>query len=176
MSMYRLTPYSINSVVLLTVGAVVLGLRAGSDRPEGETNKQYMMGFIMTVIAAVLYGFILPLVELSYKKAKQAMSFSLVMEYQLVMCIFATVFCTVGMLINKDFQVTTHSLLIYSSPSSLLFFLSVYIQNPPLSVYILTRFIKSRRTKRLQMRVKARNCHSACGDFTELHLFATLNE
>ncbi|OWM79995.1 purine permease 3-like [Punica granatum] len=100
----RLTPYSINSVVLLTLGAAVLALHAGGDRPEGESNRQYILGFVMMVLAAALYGFILPLVELSYNKAKQVMTYSLVMEYQLVMCISATIFCTVGMLINKDFQ------------------------------------------------------------------------
>ncbi|OWM79998.1 hypothetical protein CDL15_Pgr006302 [Punica granatum] len=101
----RFTSYSINSVFLLTLAAVVLGLHAGSDRPEGESDRVYTIGFMMTVAAAALYGFVLPLVELSYKKGKQAITYSLVLEYQLVMCFFATAFCTVGMLINKDFQV-----------------------------------------------------------------------
>ncbi|OWM79997.1 purine permease 1-like [Punica granatum] len=101
----RFTSYSINSVFLLTLAAVVLALHAGSDRPEGESDRDYMLGFVMTVVAAALYGFLLPLVELSYKKGKQAITYSLVLEYQLVMCCFATAFSTVGMLINKDFQV-----------------------------------------------------------------------
>ncbi|KAI3455418.1 hypothetical protein Pfo_012081 [Paulownia fortunei] len=100
----KFTAYSINAVVLLTVGAVVLGLHTSSDRPEGESNKEYLLGFLMTLAAAALYGFILPSVELMYKKAKQALTFTLVMEIQLVMCFFATAFCTVGMLVNNDFQ------------------------------------------------------------------------
>ncbi|PKI47346.1 purine permease 3-like [Punica granatum] len=100
----KFTAYSTNSVFLLTPGAVVLALHTGSDRPEGESDRQYMLGFIMTAAAAVLYGFILPLVELSYKKGKQVMTYSLVLEYQLVLCFFATAACTIGMLINKDFQ------------------------------------------------------------------------
>ncbi|PKI47347.1 hypothetical protein CRG98_032272 [Punica granatum] len=64
----RFTSYSINSVFLLTLAAVVLALHAGSDRPEGESDRDYMLGFVMTVVAAALYGFLLPLVELSYKK------------------------------------------------------------------------------------------------------------
>ncbi|KAL8465851.1 hypothetical protein ACS0TY_035096 [Phlomoides rotata] len=100
----KLTAYSVNAVVLLTVGAVMLGLKAGSDRPKGESNKMYWLGFILTLLAAVLYGLILPLVELVYKKAKQAMTYTLVMEFQTVMGFFATVFCTVGMLVNNDFQ------------------------------------------------------------------------
>ncbi|KAL8465858.1 hypothetical protein ACS0TY_035101 [Phlomoides rotata] len=100
----KFTAYSINAVVLLTLGALVLGLHTNGDRPKGETNKQYFMGFFMTLAAAVLYGFVLPLVELMYKKAKQAITYTLVLEIQMVLCIFATAFCTVGMLVNKDFQ------------------------------------------------------------------------
>ncbi|KAI6687843.1 hypothetical protein NL676_024671 [Syzygium grande] len=53
----------------------------------------------MTLGAVVLYGFVLPLVELMYKKAKQVVTYSLVLEIQLVMCFFTTAFCTVGMLV-----------------------------------------------------------------------------
>ncbi|XP_073271994.1 purine permease 3-like [Primulina huaijiensis] len=100
----KFTAYSINSVVLLTVGAVVLGLHASGDRPKGESDKQYFVGFFMTLGAAAMYGLILPLVELMYLKAGQALTYTLVLEIQMVMCFFATAFCTVGMLINKDFQ------------------------------------------------------------------------
>ncbi|RWW02189.1 hypothetical protein GW17_00034735 [Ensete ventricosum] len=101
----KFTPYSINSVALLTVGAVILGLHVSSDRPDNVTRGQYYLGFILTLGAAALYGLILPLVELMYSKSKQAITYTLVMEMQLVMGFFATAFCTVGMLVNKDFQV-----------------------------------------------------------------------
>ncbi|GMY22246.1 purine permease 3-like [Fagus crenata] len=100
----KFTSYSINAVVLLTIGAGVLALHTSNDRPEGESIKDYIAGFFMTLGAAALYGFVLPLVELTYKKAKQTITYSLVMEFQMVMCLFATLFCTVGMLINKDFK------------------------------------------------------------------------
>ncbi|CDP01126.1 unnamed protein product [Coffea canephora] len=100
----KFTAYSVNAVVLLTVGAGVLAMHSSSDRPKGESTKMYVLGFLMTVAAAVLYGFILPVVELMYLKAKQAITYTLVLEIQLVMCLFATVFCTVGMIAKKDFQ------------------------------------------------------------------------
>ncbi|XP_073127514.1 purine permease 3-like [Henckelia pumila] len=100
----KFTAYSVNAVVLLTVGAVVLGLHVSGDRPEGEKNKEYFLGFFMTMAAAALYGFILPVVELMYLKAKQALNYSVVKEVQVVMCFFATAFCTVGMFINNDLQ------------------------------------------------------------------------
>ncbi|XP_019174181.1 PREDICTED: purine permease 3-like [Ipomoea nil] len=101
----KFTAFSINAVVLLTVGAVVLGLRAGSDRPAGESNKAYLLGFVLTVAAAALSGMMLPLIELSYLKAKQAASFSVVLEFQMIMGFVGTIFSTVGMIINKDFEV-----------------------------------------------------------------------
>ncbi|KAL3504808.1 hypothetical protein ACH5RR_034649 [Cinchona calisaya] len=100
----KFTAYSVNAIVLLTAGAGVLALHTSSDRPKGESSKLYVLGFLMTLAAAALYGLILPMVELMYMKAKQAITYNLVLEIQLVMCFFATLFCTVGMLINKDFQ------------------------------------------------------------------------
>ncbi|XP_002285719.1 purine permease 1-like [Vitis vinifera] len=100
----KFTSYSVNAIFLLSIGAGVLALHTSSDRPTNESNKEYYLGFVMTLAAAALYGFILPLVELTYKKTKQAITYSLVMEIQMVMCFFATVFCTVGMLVNNDFQ------------------------------------------------------------------------
>lgn len=100
----KLTSYSLNAVFLLTLGAVVLGLHADGDRPDNESARQYLVGFLMTVGAAFLYGFILPLMEFTYKKARQEITYALVLEIQMVMCLFATLFCTVGMLVNNDFQ------------------------------------------------------------------------
>ncbi|MCD7473225.1 hypothetical protein HAX54_014936 [Datura stramonium] len=100
----KFTSYSINAVVVLTVGAVLLGTRTSSDRPKGVTSKGYIVGFIMTLLAAALYGVILPCIELTYTKAKQAITATLVLEIQMVMCFAATVFCTVGIIANKDFQ------------------------------------------------------------------------
>nr|AYQ58111.1 nicotine uptake permease 1 [Nicotiana acuminata] len=100
----KLSPFSINAVVLLTVGAVLLGIRSNGDRPEGVTSKEYVIGFMMTLLAAALYGVILPCIELTYMKAKQAITATLVLEIQMIMSFAATAFCTIGMIVNKDFQ------------------------------------------------------------------------
>lgn len=101
----RFTSFSLNSIALLTVGAVALGLHASSDRPSGESNADYYKGFFLTLGCAALYGLILPLIELTYKKANQVITYSLVVEMQLVMGAFATLFCAIGMIFAKDFQV-----------------------------------------------------------------------
>ncbi|KAL8096369.1 hypothetical protein AgCh_037358 [Apium graveolens] len=100
----KFNSYSINAVVLLSIGSGVLALHTNSDRPDGESKREYIIGFVMTLGAAALYGLILPLIELVYQKAKQVVDFPLVMEIQMVMCLFATLFSTVGMLINNDFK------------------------------------------------------------------------
>ncbi|XP_031092204.1 purine permease 1-like isoform X2 [Ipomoea triloba] len=100
----RFTAYSVNAIVLLTMGAGVLAFGAGSDRPAGESSKEYIIGFVTTLSAAGLYGLILPAIELMYKLAKQAITYTLVLEIQTVMSFFATIFATIGMIINKDFQ------------------------------------------------------------------------
>ncbi|KAE8666781.1 Chaperone protein DNAj, putative isoform 1 [Hibiscus syriacus] len=81
----KFSAYSINAVFLLTIGAGVLALHSSSDRPENESNREYILGFLMTIAASALYGFILSLVELTYKKANQEISYALVMEIQMVM-------------------------------------------------------------------------------------------
>ncbi|CAH9067025.1 unnamed protein product [Cuscuta epithymum] len=101
----KFTAFMINAVVLLTLSAVVLGVRAGNDRPAGESKKEYILGFAFTIGCVALIGLLLPLVELSYSKVKMArIEYSMVLEYQMVLCFAATVFCTVGMFINHDFQ------------------------------------------------------------------------
>lgn len=100
----KFNPFSINSVVLLTASAVLLAFHTSGDRPAGVTNKQYVLGFILTLAAAALYGFIIPLIELTYRKTKRQITYTLVMEMQFIMSVVATVFCTVGMLVNRDFQ------------------------------------------------------------------------
>lgn len=104
-----------NAVVLLTLAAGVLGLHTSGDRPAGESTKNYVLGFIITIVVAVLDGFMLPLVELAYKKSKQIITYSLVMEVQFVMCMFATVFNAIGMIINNDFKVTLFNISVRST-------------------------------------------------------------
>ncbi|KAE9609064.1 hypothetical protein Lal_00020621 [Lupinus albus] len=96
--------YSVNTIFLLTVAAGILAMHSSGDRPSGEKSKQYVLGFVITVMVAVLDGFIYPLVELVYKKVKQTINYSLVLEVQFVMCLFASFFNIIGMIVNNDFK------------------------------------------------------------------------
>ncbi|KAM0895109.1 hypothetical protein ACQ4PT_024039 [Festuca glaucescens] len=105
----RFTAFSVNAVLLLSVGAAMLGVNGGGDRPAGVTRSQYYTGFGMTLAAAALYGFILPVMELSQARhlarAGCAVTYALVVEMQLVIGFTASAFSVVGMIVNNDFQV-----------------------------------------------------------------------
>ncbi|KAK1619411.1 hypothetical protein QYE76_024928 [Lolium multiflorum] len=106
---HRFTGSALNAIVLLSVGAAMLGLDAGRDRPPGVTGPQYGAGFGMALGAAALYGLMLPVMELSQawhaaRAGAAALTYTLVVEMQVVIGLTATAFCAVGMLVNKDFQ------------------------------------------------------------------------
>jgi drug/metabolite transporter (DMT)-like permease len=106
----RFTPFSVNAVVLLSVGAIMLGMNAGGDRPAGVSLAQYSAGFAMMLGAAALYGLMMPVIELSQgqhaARTGSAVTYTLVMEMQVVIGFIATAFSTVGMLVNNDFHVS----------------------------------------------------------------------
>ncbi|KAK9132166.1 hypothetical protein Scep_011694 [Stephania cephalantha] len=101
----KFTFYSVNAVVLLTLGALVLALHSSSDRPVGVSKGQYLLGFLITLGAAVLAGALFPLIELTYIKCRRPVDTVAVTQFQFIMNLFSTVICTVGMIINNDFQV-----------------------------------------------------------------------
>lgn len=82
----------------------MLALHTRGDRPAGVRTAGYWRGFFLTIGAAALYGLVLPLVELVYRKAGQAVTYTVVIEMQLVMGLFATAFCAIGMAAGNDFR------------------------------------------------------------------------
>ncbi|KAK9138247.1 hypothetical protein Sjap_008841 [Stephania japonica] len=101
---HKFTPYSTNSVVLMTLGSILLGISKSGDRPAGVTNAQYWIGFIVTLCSATMGGFMFTITEVSYAKVGNALTYSYVLQFQFVSAVSATVFSLIGMLINKDFS------------------------------------------------------------------------
>ncbi|OWM80997.1 hypothetical protein CDL15_Pgr007028 [Punica granatum] len=91
---HRFTHYSVNAVMLMTFGSLILGFNMNGDRPRE----------CLTATAA-LHGFIMPAPEYTHLLAGVAVSFDMVMKVQFLISMFATIFCTIPMVINKDFQV-----------------------------------------------------------------------
>lgn len=100
----KFTSYVLNSIVIITMGAVLLGVSSASDKPQGTTDKQYIIGFIVTVVASALFALLLPLMELIYKKVVGKASFARVMEVQVGISVVASVFSLIGMWADGDFK------------------------------------------------------------------------
>lgn len=109
----KFTSFSVNAIVLFTFGAAVLGVQGSDDKPDGESNLDYFLGYLLTLGAAVTYGLLPALMELMYKHAKKEVTYALIMEMQFIIGLATTVFCAVGMLINKDFQAISKEAKIY---------------------------------------------------------------
>ncbi|KAK9167475.1 hypothetical protein Scep_002666 [Stephania cephalantha] len=100
----KFTPFTINSVVLMTLGSVLLGPRTSGDRPAGVTGKGYLFGFFLTLGSAGLIGLVWPCVELCYAKATRVLNFTVVLQFQLNVAAFASIVSFIAMIANKDFQ------------------------------------------------------------------------
>ncbi|KAH7283357.1 hypothetical protein KP509_34G003100 [Ceratopteris richardii] len=99
----RITPYIINSIITITLGTILLAVSSGSDHPPGTTRSQYIIGFIVTIIASALFALTLPLIELIYNRIVGRTSFVRVMEVQIGIQFVASVFSLVGMGVVGDF-------------------------------------------------------------------------
>ncbi|KAH7283345.1 hypothetical protein KP509_34G002500 [Ceratopteris richardii] len=99
----KITPYIINSIVTITLGTVLLAVGSGSDHPPGTTRSQYIIGFVVTIIASALFALTLPLIELIYRRIVGRTSFARVLEVQIGIQVVASVFSLVGMGVAGDF-------------------------------------------------------------------------
>lgn len=106
---HKFTHYSINTVVLMILGSAILGLHLDGDRPNGVSDNKYRFGFFMTIVGSTIHGFMLPAVEYTHIKAGVPVTTNIVMQIQFLIMMFATLFCTVPMIINRDFQVCKYS-------------------------------------------------------------------
>ncbi|KAK1324156.1 putative purine permease 5 [Acorus calamus] len=95
---------SINAIVIITAGAVLLALDASSDRFPGIYNRQYTLGFIWDVLGSALHGLIFALSEMVFVKLLGRRSFHVVLEQQVMVSLFAFAFTTIGVVVNRDFQ------------------------------------------------------------------------
>ncbi|KAI3840928.1 hypothetical protein MKW92_031331 [Papaver armeniacum] len=100
----KFTAFIINAVIVMTLGSVLLGINTNGDRPIGVSKTQYLIGFLMTLAAAALTGLGTPFVELSFIKAARNITYSTLLQFQVILCLFGTCLNVIGMLINKDFQ------------------------------------------------------------------------
>jgi len=100
----KITPYIVNSLVLLTLSAILLGVHSDSDRPEGVNTAKYIVGFICTIAASAIYGLLLPLMQLVFDRVIKKETFAVVLEMQIYTSLVATVVCIVGLFVSGEFR------------------------------------------------------------------------
>ncbi|CAN1169395.1 Probable purine permease 4, partial [Linum perenne] len=87
--------YNLNSIVVLSLGSVLLGLGSEEDSTTtARTRVDYYVGFGCTVGAGLMFALYLPLVERIYRKVD---CYAMVVEMQAVMEAAATAFAVAGM-------------------------------------------------------------------------------
>ncbi|KAF3335243.1 putative purine permease 5 [Carex littledalei] len=94
---------TINAIVVITVGVVIIALDSNSDRYAGITDKQYILGFIWDIIGSALHGLIFALSELVFIKILGRRSFHVILEQQVMVSFSAFIFTSIGLLVNDDF-------------------------------------------------------------------------
>ncbi|KAI3952753.1 hypothetical protein MKW92_035282 [Papaver armeniacum] len=100
----KFTPYSINAIVVIIMGSILLAMTRSGDRPPGVTNSQYLLGFFMTIAASSTIGTLLVATQVAYAKANQAMTYPIVLQFQVCNAFFATLIGTIGGLVAMDFS------------------------------------------------------------------------
>ncbi|KAF9609896.1 hypothetical protein IFM89_018981 [Coptis chinensis] len=98
----KFTAYSIISVILVTLGLALSGLAANGDRPADTSDVEYYLGLFLVLASAALLGLIWPLIERAYSKAKRPVNYVIVLQFQINVAIFATLFNVIGLAIQRD--------------------------------------------------------------------------
>ncbi|KAI3833679.1 hypothetical protein MKX03_004014 [Papaver bracteatum] len=71
------------------------------DRPPGVTNPQYLLGFFMSIDVASIIGTLLVATQVAYAKA---MTYPIVLQFQVCNAFFATLIGIIGGLVSMDFS------------------------------------------------------------------------
>ncbi|GAB4843289.1 Probable purine permease 5, variant 2 [Ancistrocladus abbreviatus] len=100
----KLNASILNAVVIITAAVTIIALDSDSDRYGNVSNSQYIMGFIWDILGSALHGLIFALSELIFVKFLGRVSFHVVLEQQVMVSLFAFLFTTIGVIIDKSFQ------------------------------------------------------------------------
>ena len=91
----KLTPWIINSLVLLTLSASLVAVNSDPTEHKGVSKGKYALGFICTLGASTCYSLLLSLMQLSFEKVLKRETLSVVLEMQIYTSLVAT-FISIG--------------------------------------------------------------------------------
>ncbi|KAE9445383.1 hypothetical protein C3L33_22720, partial [Rhododendron williamsianum] len=100
----KFTVLIMNSVVVLTLSASLVGLNNDSDAPSGVSKWNYFLGFASTIGASALYSLLLSLTQLWFQKVLKKETFSVVLEIQIFASLVATCVSVVGLFASGEWK------------------------------------------------------------------------
>ncbi|KAM0934344.1 putative purine permease, plant [Dioscorea sansibarensis] len=100
----KFTSLILNSVVLLTFSAALLGIGSGSEESPGIPKGKYALGFVLTLSASATYSLILSLMQCTFQKVQKKETFSVVLEMQIWTAFFATCVSLVGLFASGEWK------------------------------------------------------------------------
>ncbi|THU65586.1 hypothetical protein C4D60_Mb05t05200 [Musa balbisiana] len=100
----KFTAFIMNSVVLLTFSAALLGFNENSESSADVSKGKYAIGFILTLGASATYSLILSLMQLTFQKVIRKETFSAVLEMQIYTAFVASCAAVVGLLASGEWK------------------------------------------------------------------------
>ncbi|XP_077235208.1 putative purine permease 11 [Tasmannia lanceolata] len=100
----KLTPLTLNSVVLLTFSASLLVVHANPADPTSTSSRNHAIGFMCTLGASATYSLLLSLIQLSFQKILKKETLVVVLEMQIYTAAVATFACVVGIFASGEWK------------------------------------------------------------------------
>ncbi|KAL8140408.1 hypothetical protein V2J09_006429 [Rumex salicifolius] len=111
----KFTPYIVNSLVILTISSTLLVFQPESadDTTTGVSHNKYILGFISTVAASALYGFILSLTQLAYDKVIKRIDFRAILDMLVYQSLVATWATVIGLFASGEWRTLNEEMKAY---------------------------------------------------------------
>ncbi|PIA47787.1 hypothetical protein AQUCO_01400411v1 [Aquilegia coerulea] len=102
----KFTHLILNSLVLLTISALVLGIQGGEDShgPSNIPPGKYIVGFLCTLGASALYSLLLSLNQVYFEKIRKEETILVVLEMTIFITMVATSVSVVGLFVSGQWK------------------------------------------------------------------------
>ncbi|KAI3407509.1 uncharacterized protein J3R85_020943 [Psidium guajava] len=100
----KFTALILNSVVVLSLSAALIGVNDDSEGPSGVSKWKYILGFSCTLGASAIYSLLLSLMQLSFQKVLKKETFSVVLEMQICTSLVATCVSVLGLFASGEWK------------------------------------------------------------------------
>ncbi|XP_054814623.1 probable purine permease 11 [Prosopis cineraria] len=99
----KITLLILNSVILLTVSASLIAFHS-DEKTRKASSKEFIIGFLCTIVASAGYALLLSLMQLTFEKVLKRETFSVVLEMQIWTSLVASIVCLVGLFASGEVE------------------------------------------------------------------------